>query len=216
MNLKNYYWYFKSALSSKQCDDIIEYVNSTRTKEKARTGLGTYSEDKHQDLKKQRNSDVCWIDEPWIYEILNPYIDTANINSGWNFQWDWNEVCQFTQYKKGQFYNWHVDDWVGEYKSKEDSPDSNLAVNHENYVGKIRKISSVIQLSDPKKYGGGELELFFPNAKPNAKNAIRVCKEFKPRGSIVVFPSFLYHRIKKVTRGERNSLVNWSLGHPWQ
>ena len=43
MNLDNYYWYFESALSDKQCDDIIEYVKSTSEKERAKIGLGTYS-----------------------------------------------------------------------------------------------------------------------------------------------------------------------------
>ena len=60
------------------------------------------------------------------------------------------------------------------------------------------------------------LEVKFIDSKPDKKQVTRICKEFKPRGSIVIFPSFLYHRIKKVTRGERNSLVCWSLGKPWQ
>jgi len=78
MNLKNYYWYFDSVLSDKQCDDIIEYVKSTREKERAKIGLGTYAKEKYQDIVNQRNSDVNWIDEPWIYQILNPYIEIAN------------------------------------------------------------------------------------------------------------------------------------------
>ena len=216
MNLDNYYWYFQSALSDKQCDDIIEYVKSTQEKERAKTGLGTYAKENYQDLVKQRNSHVCWVGEPWLYEILNPFIDTANKSAGWNFQWEWNEVGQFTHYKKGQFYNWHFDGWGNPYKSTEDEPDSNLSTNNKNYVGKIRKLSSIIQLTDPKKYSGGELEFCFPDVKPDNKKRTRICEEFKPRGSIVIFPSFLYHRIKKVIKGERNSLVCWSLGQPWQ
>ena len=217
MNLKNYYWYFNSELSDKICDDIIEYVKSTKEKQRAKIGSGTYAKEKYQDLKRQRNSEVCWIDEPWLYEILNPYIHTANINANWNFNWEWNEVAQFTHYKKGQFYNWHQDDWGGEkYVSKDEHPNSNLATEHKGYVGRVRKLSSIIQLTDPKKYSGGELEFFFPSGRPDKKLATRICKEFKPRGSIVIFPSFLYHRIRKVTRGERNSLVCWSLGKPWQ
>ena len=42
MNLKNYYWYFDSELSDKICDDIIEYAKSTREKQRAKIGLGTY------------------------------------------------------------------------------------------------------------------------------------------------------------------------------
>ena len=90
MNLDNYYWYFESALSDKQCDDIIEYVKSTSEKKRAKIGLGTYAKEKYQDIVNQRNSEVCWIGEPWLYEILNPFIHTANESSGWNFQWEWN------------------------------------------------------------------------------------------------------------------------------
>ena len=216
MNLDNYYWYFESALSDKQCDDIIEYVKSTSEKERAKIGLGTYAKEKYQDLVKQRNSDVSWIGEPWLYEILNPYLRTANENANWNFEWDHSEVAQFTHYKKGQFYNWHHDDWGTPYCDAKEYPDSTYGTHHQNYWGKIRKISTTIQLTDPKKYGGGELEFCFPDSKPDKKQVTRICKEFKPRGSIVIFPSFLYHRIKKVTRGERNSLVCWSLGQSWQ
>ena len=82
-------------MGDKICDDIIEYVKSTNEKQRAKIGLGTYAQEKYQDLKRQRNSDVCWIDEQWLYEILNPYIHTANVNANWNFNWEWNEVAQF-------------------------------------------------------------------------------------------------------------------------
>ena len=37
MNLKNYYWYFTSALPPKLCDDIIKYALS-KSESMARTG----------------------------------------------------------------------------------------------------------------------------------------------------------------------------------
>ena len=189
MNLKNYYWYFDSELSDKICDDIIEYAKSTREKERAKIGLGTYAQEKYQDLKRQRNSDVCWIDEPWLYEILNPYIHTANVNANWNFNWEWNEVAQFTHYKKGQFYNWHQDDWGGEkYVSKDEHPNSNLATENKSYVGKVRKLSSIIQLTDPKKYSGGEL--FFPKHEYEYS-----CEN----NSIIIFPGWVQHGVTEVS-----------------
>ena len=51
----------------------------------------------------------------------------------------------------------------------------------------------------------------------NAKEkGIYECKEIRPRGSIVVFPSFVWHRVKPVTSGTRYSLVIWNLGYPWR
>jgi len=44
----------------------------------------------------------------------------------------------------------------------------------------------------------------------------RVCKEIKPKGSVVVFPSFVWHRVKPVTAGTRYSLVIWNLGWPFR
>jgi PKHD-type hydroxylase len=84
--------------------------------------------------------------------------------------------------------------------------------------GKIRKLSVTISLSDPKTYKGGELEFDFRN-KDNSKNGvsnIQECKEIKRKGSVVVFPSHLWHRVKPVTKGIRYSLVVWNLGEPFK
>ena len=40
-------------------------------------------------------------------------------NAGWNFEWDWSEACQFTEYKKGQFYDWHCDSYEEPYEQPE-------------------------------------------------------------------------------------------------
>ena len=41
------------------------------------------------------------------------------------------------------------------------------------------------------------------------------CKETLSKGSIIVFPSFVWHRVKPVTSGTRYSLVAWHLGNPF-
>ena len=56
MNLTNYYWYFKSALTPKFCDDVIAYANSQK-EVMARTGsYGDKKLNKDQvlDLKKKK------------------------------------------------------------------------------------------------------------------------------------------------------------------
>jgi PKHD-type hydroxylase len=42
------------------------------------------------------------------------------------------------------------------------------------------------------------------------------CKEILSKGSIIVFPSFVWHRVKPVTSGTRYSLVVWHLGRPFR
>jgi PKHD-type hydroxylase len=84
-----------------------------------------------------------------------------------------------------------------------------------DFHGKIRKLSVTCSLSDPKDYKGGELEFDFRNMDPD-KKSVRKCAEISERGSIVVFPSHIWHRVKPVTKGTRYSLVIWNLGHPFK
>ena len=104
-----------------------------------------------------------------------------------------------------QFYDWHCDSWESPYAAP-DNKDTN---------GKIRKLSVTCSLSDPKDYKGGELEFDFRNMDPD-KQSIRKCAEISSRGSIVVFPSHVWHRVKPVTKGIRYSLVIWNLGYPFK
>ena len=213
MNLKNYYWYFKGVLPKKFCQDVISY-GKTRQEELALTGfLGDktkkgekLSKKDLNNLKKKRNSNIVWMNDRWIYNEIQPYIHAANQNAGWNFDWDWSESCQFTKYSKNQFYDWHCDSWPEPYHNPEDL----------NYHNKIRKLSVTCSLSPSEDYEGGELEFDFRNNDPDKKRNIQICKEIKEQGSIVVFPSHVWHRVKPVTKGTRYSLVIWNLGYQFK
>ena len=206
MNLLNYYWYFQSAIPSKICDEILEYGNS-REKITALTGRGDNpeppSKEELKNIQKKRKSDVVWLQEQWIYNEIHPYIHQANASAGWNFQWDWSESCQFTEYKKGQYYDWHCDSNEMPY----DKPDD--ITSH----GKIRKLSMTLCLTDPEEYEGGDMEFAFHDQDGDKQP--KICEEIRPKGSLIVFPSFVWHRVKPVTKGIRNSLVCWSLGQPY-
>jgi PKHD-type hydroxylase len=77
-------------------------------------------------------------------------------------------------------------------------------------------LSVTVSLSDPGEYEGGELEFDFKNEEPHKKPNIRTCTEILSKGSLVVFPSFVFHRVKPVTKGVRHSLVIWNLGYPFK
>ena len=87
--------------------------------------------------------------------------------------------------------------------------------NEPNSHGKIRKLSVTVSLSDETEYEGGDFEFDFRNNDKGANQPL-ICKEIKPKGSIVVFPSFVWHRVKPVISGTRYSLVMWNLGQPWK
>ena len=159
-----------------------------------------------KDLKEKRDSNVVWMSEQWIYKEILPYVHRANENAGWNFEWDRSEPCQFTKYNKGQYYGWHCDSWDQAYQRPEKDPSN----------GKIRKLSMTVSLSDEKDYTGGELEFDFRNLDPNKKPNLRKCTEILPKGSIVVFPGFVWHRVCPVKKGSRYSLVVWNLGWPFK
>jgi PKHD-type hydroxylase len=210
MNISNYYWYFKSAIPPKICDDIIKY-GLTQAETMARTGgYGDkeLTKDQVRDMKRKRNSDLVWLNDTWIYKELHPYIHEANKNAGWNFDWDRSESCQFTKYKLNQYYDWHCDSWDKVY-DKPNTPEH----------GKIRKLSMTCQLTDGSEYEGGELEFDFRNYDPHMREEskhLKQAKEILPKGSIIVFPSFVWHRVKPVTKGTRYSLVMWNLGYPFK
>jgi PKHD-type hydroxylase len=209
INSKYCYWYFNGALSEKFCNDVIKRGNE----EKERMALtGEFqeipeeklNENQKKDLKTLRNSSIAWLSDNWIYRTIHPYVHSANKSAGWNFDWDYSEACQFTKYKIDQHYDWHKDSWDKPY----DRPDDL------NCNGKIRKLSVTCQLTDSSEYEGGELD-FQPRDEEDP-NLIVPCKEAKTKGSIIVFPSHIWHRVKPVTKGVRYSLVIWNLGLPFK
>ena len=210
MNLHDYYWYFRSAVPARVCDDIIRYGLS-KNEELAKTGgikKDKLSKDELFNLKRKRDSNIVWLNDTWIYREIQPYVQQANKNAGWNFNWNWSESCQFTKYKLYQYYDWHCDSWSKPYEKE-----------NKNEDGKIRKLSMTLQLTDGSEYEGGELEFDFRNYDPNMREEHKHCKkaiEILPKGSIIVFPSFVWHRVKPVTKGVRYSLVMWCLGYPFK
>ena len=219
MNISNYYWFFQSAIPPRICDMIVQYGKAEKKREimAITGGFGRdrnlkkqpLTKDEVKDLQKKRDSNIVWMNDRWIYKEIQPYVHQANQNAGWNFDWDFSESCQFTRYGVGQYYGWHCDSWNQPY-NKPDSPQEH---------GKIRKLSMTVSLSDPSEYEGGNLEFDFRNQvdwEKNKQKAIHECVEIRPRGSIIVFPSFVWHRVKPVTSGTRYSLVVWHLGKPFR
>ena len=209
MNISNYYWYFSGVLTPKFCDEVIKYANEQKEVMARTGGYGDRELKKEEvkDLKRKRNSDLVWLNDPWIYKELHYYVHEANRMAGWNFDWERSESCQFTKYKLNQYYDWHCDGW--------DKPYQRDDVNNPEH-GRIRKLSMTCQLTDGSEYSGGELEFDFRNLDPDKPRKPVKCKEILPKGSLVVFPGFVWHRVCPVKKGTRHSLVIWNLGWPYR
>jgi PKHD-type hydroxylase len=124
----------------------------------------------------------------WVGGLCYYYVALAN-NQCFQYDIDFfqDHTIQFTSYEEGEFYSWHVD---------ADKPDPE---------GKIRKLSFTMQLSDPSEYEGGEFQIMC-----SSSNELLVAP--KELGSITIFDSSLKHRVRKVKKGVRKSLVGWVVG----
>jgi PKHD-type hydroxylase len=145
-----------------------------------------------------RRSKIRWLygtmpDFKDLYLDIVDMFNIANRNSFGVDLWYLHEM-QFTEYKSDDegCYDWHIDTML------QDSKPSH------------RKLSMVIQLSDPADYEGGQLEIQPWMMEPPPPEVL------KNQGSVVIFPSLLRHRVTPVTKGTRYSLVAWMEGPKWR
>ena len=188
-NSKELYWYFDKALDKKTCEKIIKLGKSKKST-KGVVGGGEGKKNSKKNLKL-RNSGVHFFREQWLWDIITNFVNTANTNAGWNFHITKIEPVQFTSYKKTNHYGWHQDCWP--------------TADEE---GMNRKLSCIIQLTDPKRYEGGDFEFY--HWTPDLRQETLVDK--KEQGTVIVFPSYNFHRVTPVTKGLRYSLVSWIKG----
>ena len=139
-----------------------------------------------------RNSTVAWFNNKEVDAILQMYAQKANQAAGWNFDLLGSEIPQFATYEEGGKYDWHVDIGV-------ENKDSIL----------FRKLTVIINLNDNYEGGDFQLQGLFP---PNVIDNSYTLKDLKKVGSVLVIPSFLYHRVAPVTKGTRHSLTCWFRG----
>jgi len=205
----------------KEGKEVIPQKDETVEDIKKRVG-----EDKNiEQTRYVRDSEVAWFNDDWLYDLIHPFIHRANKDAGWKYNWDYSESFQFTKYNPGGFYGWHADGnscHFGRYKRfipgvsptlKDGRPPRGYTTNPQ-MVNKIRKLSLTLNLNKPGEYDGGNLKFDFgPHA---GGKRFHECTEIRPQGSLIVFPSYVYHQVTPVTRGTRYSLVLWSLGEPFK
>ena len=158
------------------------------------------------DLKK-RDSKTTWINSShWVAGLCFHYVLLANRQ---NFLYDidgWDgETMQYTAYESGEYYGWHQDTGLPSMgMPTEDAQETFLMKGSE----KVRKLSFIMQLSNPDEYSGGEVEL----KRDNGKSYFLP----KERGTIIVFDSRVQHQACEVNSGLRKSLVGWVSGPRWK
>lgn len=198
MRLQQPYCVFSGQFSTDICDQIIKLGESI-TPMKAEVA--------HDPNNNLRDSDVSWVrrddDTTWVYDLISSLVRETNALY-WNWALTGVESMQYTRYGPEQFYTWHADQ-----RRKPYDADS-------RWPGQVRKISISINLSDPADYQGGEFVIEDIQTPPDDMDKRLIpLHEARARGSAIIFPSHLYHRVNPVISGKRRSLVAWFLGPPF-
>lgn len=186
--MNNVWEVWPSALTGDECDAIIKR-GSAYDDQSATVGFDGSS----RSDTDYRSSVIRWLDphrEKDIVQRLMQFVEASNrTNFGVDIVAPYE--VQFTEYHgdgNGK-YDWHHDVWLESPRPFD------------------RKLSVVVQLSPPEDYEGGTFE-FYQVQQPGAA--------FAARGSLLIFPSFLQHRVLPVTAGLRRSLVTWVEGPRWR
>ncbi|MDT8856933.1 2OG-Fe(II) oxygenase [Paracoccaceae bacterium Fryx2] len=170
------------AFSPQDCADLVALAAGAALRDAALVGKATNH--------GIRRADLVWVDDlpdsDWVMARLIGVVAEAN-RAGYTFDLsEFAESAQIARYgaeRQGHF-DWHSDIGAGALASR-------------------RKLTVVVQLSDPATYRGGGLELRPDSAIIDASPDL---------GTATVFPSFVLHRVTPVTEGVRWSLTLWAHG----
>ena len=178
--------YWNHAFTKEECEKVVKIAKSYTLKK-----AGVIKKENKVTVEKEvRETNVMFLvpsrETEFIFKKLTTLVLELN-QRFFNFDlWGLYEGLQFTNYvaPSGKYYK-HIDKIPPEYG------------------GIIRKLSFSLQLSNPKEYKGGNLNLHLSHKKTVLS---------KEQGTLLVFPSYTMHEVTRVTKGERNSLVGWISG----
>jgi PKHD-type hydroxylase len=191
--MKGEWCYFKSWFSAEYCDKIIETV-STRPPQDAKIGT---NEGVKEDNEFRRSS--LWFVNQGDPELGFLFDELWKLAIRANQDWFDIHISKLDYYQVAEYDS----TYAGEYKTHHDI----FYMNGDPYYH--RKLSCVIQLSDPKSYEGGDLVFEHVDAYPNPEG-------IRQQGSVIFFPSFVRHAALPVTAGKRYSIAAWFDGPKWR
>jgi PKHD-type hydroxylase len=181
-------------LPAELCGLIVDLGSALTAVKATITDVGA-RDGKRLDEEIRRTEVGFWDEAHWINGLLAHYAALANRES-WNLDFSFMPGVQYATYTETSFFKWHIDELPQPYGP--------LAPTR--WVGLNRKLSVIVNLSDPAAYEGGDVQLRDRLGNPLAIDGVR------ERGTVLVFPANVAHTVTPVTSGVRNSLVGWCLG----
>ena len=166
-------------LSEKEVEKL--YLETKMYKDKA-VQSEVYGNNNSKINKDYRNSFTYFLnvlDYPFTFNTIQSLIIQEYSNTNLNIT-DIARI-QYARYPLGGRFRWHQD-IVGQLE-------------------KPRGLTFTMNLSNENDYEGGEFVLRTSKDKFMQLN--------KKRGSYMIFPSFMFHKVNDIINGERESLVTW-------
>lgn len=177
-------YFYNHVFSKDECETILALKETHPTSESR--VVGTTPGGVLDTTIRNSRSTYLNLNDPekyWIAQRLGPLVKTTN-DAYFKFKVAAFSGSQIIEYNPDSFYDWHIDVGVGPTAS--------------------RKLSVVVFLAPDSAYEGGRLEIQSGNRIPEQVP--------QGQGTLVIFPSYLLHRVAPVTTGVRNTLVTWLHG----
>jgi PKHD-type hydroxylase len=184
--------YFKQHFSKEQCETILK------------EGLKIPAQDAKLGPEGNNANDYRKSKIRFLLPNTNPKLDFL-----------WNDIWNMGTQANNEWFNFHInrlsfiqlaeydESYQGEYKKHKDVFWMNNDPTHH------RKLTCVIQLSDPSTYDGGDFEIYDTSNLPDKE-------EIRTQGTALFIPSFIEHAALPVTKGTRYSIAVWFDGPKWR
>tara|TARA_B100001250_G_scaffold284351_1_gene246451 strand:+ start:249 stop:851 length:603 start_codon:yes stop_codon:yes gene_type:complete len=174
----------KNIIDNKLISDIEKYIDQQELED----AKILHTDRELADSGKIRSGKIHWMkDESYKHFLMPIYQDICSkvrqINDGmWRYNYDGYNPFQYSEYIVGDHFDWHIDQI--------------------DIRGHSRKVSFSLGVSDKSEYEGGDL-VFKTGDEDHYKLG---------RGDLIVFPSWMLHKVTPITKGKRRVIVGWGEG----
>lgn len=177
-------------LNKEECNFLIKAYSKfswLKTESTVTTDFEKVDENfrKSKYIRFYKNYDA-FLPKNYLDKLYSKVIQTSLQNFPYYIYENQYEDIKIIEYNKGDYFDWHYD-CLG--------------------VGAERKLNFSIQLTDDSEYIGADIEFFKLRSVDFSM--------FRQRGAMILYPSFLPHRVTELKEGKRLCVVGHLNGTPF-